>query len=86
MNSQKKTTMRPIKVEISNFHGDKPSDKIMQFCPQETQKLERRPLGNGHPKSTTIRFSKNGKDYQLYKGPNKTQNGGKFTYNVFLLG
>ncbi len=68
-----------------NYYGDAPSPRIRQFCgPTIIQELESRPLGNGHPMSATITFTKDGKKYNVYKGPNRTKTPGKYLYHVYI--
>ena len=68
-----------------NYYGDTPSPQIRQFCgPAVIQELESRPLGNGHPMSTRIAFTKDGKKYHVYKGPNRTKIPGKYLYHVYI--
>ena len=71
--------------QISNYYGDVASDEIVKFCGQNViDEIDRR-LKSARGASTTVHFEKDGRYYQLYKGPNRTRTkAGRYGYNVYL--
>ena len=74
----------PFVCRISDYHGNAPSQEIMDFCGQNViNELDRKlQVSNGN--STSVYFEKDGKLYKVYKGPNQAVTiPGKYTYNVY---
>ena len=71
--------------QISNYYGDVASKEIVEFCGQNViDEIDRR-LISARGASTTVHFEKDGRYYQLYKGPNGTRTmAGRYGYNVYL--
>ncbi len=68
-----------------NYYGDKPSQKIIDFCGKEViNKLESVPLGGDNKDSTKVYFERDGIAYHVYKGINKSVRiPGRYGYNVY---
>ena len=75
---------KPVKCRISNYHGDVPSLKLMDFCEDVVLKALFRKFRDSKGKSTSLYFEKDGKYYKIYMGLNRTATiPGKYTYNVY---